>query len=492
MNAHILIVEDNEALAENMAELFTDEGADVRMAATAPAALEEARARGFDLAIVDVRLPDGVSGLDLAPSLREHSTEGELILVTGNATLDTAIAAVRHGAFAYVLKPFDPGDLLALGKRALSQVALRREREGLARELARSEALYRGVVDAVEALFIGFDAQGRIALCNRFTGSLTGFETERLAGRRLSDLATNEHEAQAYDRLIERALRGGAVGEAQLSIRTHGGDKRVVRWTLVPLEAGPNAPVLLARGVDVTERLALQARTAESEAMAAIGRLTAGLAHEIRNPLNAAKLQLEVLARQARRLESDDAARKIEERVDLVREELLRVASLAEEFLSLARPLALEREPVDLCDVVREVVELQTPVAAEAGVTIEPVTDELPEGILADRARIKQVLINLIANAIEAMRSQDGGTVRIECRTLDSDYVEVRVADTGPGIDPAVADQIFQAFVTTKEAGTGLGLNIVKKLVELHGGEVEVHPRPGGGTVARFTLPTSS
>src|SRR5690606_17378625 len=155
-----LIIEDNLVLADNVRELLEEVCDRVFIAPDADRGLTIAAEPQVDLAIVDVRLPGPLSGIDLVPHLRRASPRAEVILMTGNATVDTAAAAVRHGVFAYVLKPFGSQDLVSLAERALAQVALRRERALLAAELEASEALHRGVVDTVEALIVGVDRRG--------------------------------------------------------------------------------------------------------------------------------------------------------------------------------------------------------------------------------------------------------------------------------------------------------------------------------------------
>lgn len=493
MKATVLVVEDNEALAENMAELLEEAGAEITICGTAGAALAAVQAKPFDLAIVDLRLHGTEDGLTLVPRLKEAAPLAEIILVTGNASLDTAISAVRHGIFAYVLKPFDPGDLLALGERALAQVSLRREREALARELAASEALYRGVVDTVEALIVGIDGHGHITFCNRHACSVADWDPEAIQGQSFAELFAEHHRAD-MGHYVARVVAGHIVRDKLVPLISGDGDERTVRWTLTPLHTSSGAKeAVLAVGVDVTERLRLERVSAENAAMAAMGQLTTGLAHEIRNPLNAAKLQLELLDRAAQKLDPQPAGDKIRERAAIVREEVDSLSRMLEEFLSLARPRNMRRRPVELGALVKEVVELHGPLAAAEGITLEA---EVPGNLAlvqADREKIKQVLVNLLSNAVDAMRQQEGGRAIVGARTTDDGgWVEVTVADTGPGLDPALAEQLFQPFVTSKPAGTGLGLSIVHRIIEQHGGTVALEPREGGGTVARFTLPHAS
>lgn len=484
---HVLIVEDNLALAENMAELFEELGAEVSITRTAAAAMTAMERRGFDLALVDIRLSGMSDGLELIPRLRSAPDTGEIILVTGNATLDSAIRAVRQGVYAYVLKPFDPEELVQMGERALHQVRLRREGEALARELATSEARYRGVVDSVEAFIVGVDGDSRISFCNRFATDTSGYAVEETHGLAFDELCQGRNGVDTRA-ILERAIAGQHVRDVELQLVTRHGERRIVRWSFAPTHAEDAAIRVLAIGIDVSERIELERRAAEQGAMAMMGTLTAGLAHEIRNPLNAAKLQLEVLSRTVRRVENREIREAIEGRVGIVQTEISRLSSLLQDFLSLARPRGMQRQAFPVAGIIEEVVELQQLLADQAQVTLEVNVGEDAGDVHADRAKIKQVLINLVANAIEAMRDQSQGTVTLEVVRIDTGTLEIIVRDDGPGIEPSAVKELLQPFVTTKEAGTGLGLPIAAKIVQLHGGVLRLAPCEPRGTEARFTV----
>ncbi|MEM7136785.1 MAG: protoglobin domain-containing protein [Myxococcota bacterium] len=230
-------------------------------------------------------------------------------------------------------------------------------------------------------------------------------------------------------------------------------------------------------------------KTAEAESLATMGRLTAGLAHEVRNPLNAAKLQLDVLRRNAAGIEDAGIQEKIDRRTRIVMDELKRLSLLLDDFLNLARARKLEAFPCDARELISEVVELRRPEIQSRGIEVQSDLADLDCTVVAERDRIKQVVNNLLTNAVEAVANIRSPSVRISGRSLRGDRFEVRVEDNGPGVSPEVYDHAFESFVTTKEAGTGLGLAIVKRIVELHGGEARLDPRPGGGTCASFWIP---
>jgi len=486
VTGHVVIIEDNRALAENLAELFADEGVGVTVCGTGAEAL--AAAQGAGLAILDVRLPD-TTGVALLPQLRELMPGGEVILMTGDGSLATAIAAVREGVFAYVQKPFAPEDLLALGVRALAQVQLRRERERLARELAVSEQLYRGVVESVESLIVGLDRDGVIRMWNRCATQVTGSSQEELLGRPFIDtVIAPEQREQCHVGMLQ-AWRDRRLLEHECAVLTSDGRRRTVRWSAAAM-ATEGAELLLLVGIDVSERLALEKRAADAEAMSSLATLTAGLAHEIRNPLNAALLQLELLGRIGSRVADPSQRERIGDCARLVQSEIRRLSRLLEEFLGLARPRTLERYPVDVRALLDYVATMQRPLAELAHIELQVmVPDGLPR-VLGDQPKLTQVLVNLLVNAIDAMREAGmRGTIELAAEAV-GDRVCLRVADTGPGIDAQVAKEIFRPFVSTKAAGTGLGLSIAKRIIDQHGGTVELGPRPGGGTVATVMLQT--
>jgi two-component system, NtrC family, sensor histidine kinase HydH len=356
-DARILVVDDNTALLDNLRQILEEEDYRVATAVSAAAAMEKA-ATGFDVALVDLRLPDA-SGTALAVQLKDISPGGEIVLLTGFATLETAIGAVRAGAFAYLVKPCSTADLLLTIEQALRQVRLHAEK----RELSR--------------------------------------------------------------------------------------------------------------------------RAQVAEKLAAVGTLTAGISHEIRNPLNAAGLQLAVLERRVRKL-AEKLQGTLLEPLGLVRDEIRRLEHLLEDFLQFARPRELDARSVEVQAVLEAVLGLLGGDAERRGIALErQIAPDLPS-VLGDAERLRQVMMNLTLNALEA--APKGGRVRVTARAVDRDVV-LAVDDSGPGIPPENAERIFEPFFTTKAAGSGLGLPIVHAIVTQHGGSIGYEKSPLGGTRFWVRLP---
>jgi signal transduction histidine kinase len=208
--------------------------------------------------------------------------------------------------------------------------------------------------------------------------------------------------------------------------------------------------------------------------------LAAGVAHELKNPLAAMRGFLQLLAE---RLGGDEVNSYY---VEVVLHELARLEHLVEDFLCLGRSTSVRLEPRDLSEIIREVVAMAGVQAKRQGVDIACTIEKCPL-VWADGYLIKQVLWNLISNALAAMPA--GGKLTLSLAPGRPGWVKITCRDTGEGIPPAVLPHIFEPYFTTKEEGTGLGLTISRRIVELHGGRLEVDTAPGRGTTVSVWLP---
>jgi PAS domain S-box-containing protein len=490
MAGRVLVIDDNVDLAANLADIL--EGArelevNVTCATDGQAGVRAANREGFDVAIVDVKLPDA-TGVDLMRPLRNASPLGEIILITGFAAIDTAIAALRAGAFAFVLKSFRPEEIISTVEQALAKVALRREH-------AELERRYRALVEAADVLIVALDPEGKVALFNPRAAALAGVPADAAIGEpfavRYIAAAARERfgqavaEARAHEG--SRLLSGRQGAEIEAGLVDALGGTRPIRWHLSGVrDARGEVDLVYGIGIDITERRALERRAADAEALSAMGSLALGLAHEIRNPLNAAVLQLHLLARGLDRL-SDEHKGTMRSRVTIIEGEIGRLARLLTEFLEMARPRGIRRDPVNVGKLVSDVLDFQAEVLSSHHVEL---LADIAQGSIArgDSEKLRQVVINLLVNALDAMPESGVLSVRVSSARGS---VTIELGDTGPGIDPSILPEIFDPFFTTKEAGTGLGLSIARKIVDQHGGRIELDSLPGRGTRVRVELPSA-
>lgn len=264
---------------------------------------------------------------------------------------------------------------------------------------------------------------------------------------------------KAVGRLAGRLLRSRRRLHARASDPVSGRT-----WTLVGIPIAHAGSVLAVR--EETKALAAQAEAARVRHMAEIGRTTAAVAHEIRNPLTGISAAAQMI------LADDPGAR---EYAQIIRDEAERLETLCESFLEHARPMRLRREPTRLGDAVRHVVRLLESQAASRGVRIATDLPRREQARYLDAGKVQQALINIVQNAIQA--SRPGGVVFVRVRSG-----AVCVEDQGEGIEADVVPRLFSPFFTTKEHGTGLGLANVRRIAEAHGGDVRIDSAPGEGT----------
>ena len=313
------------------------------------------------------------------------------------------------------------------------------------------------------------------------------FETRRVSAR----LTMGDGGGQVYEVVKPLALGGGRAGLLKMTLSTDSLDRlwwNHRRAAVVLALAALGLGVLGLAAIFYTQhRHLVEVRTLEAEmerrgSLSTLGNMAAAVAHEIRNPLNAVSMGLQRLRVEFSPAEAEEYCRLLE----LVQGEVRRLNTIVEEFLSLARPLSLKPGRIRVPDLVDEVVRLVETEAEASGVSIERAIPAALPTLEADRDRLKQVVLNLTLNAIQAM--PQGGALTLGAAVTDG-RLALTVTDTGPGIPPELLHRVFDPYVTSKTKGLGLGLTIARRIVEAHGGTVAVESQPGRGTCFRVTLP---
>lgn len=373
----------------------------------------------------------------------------------------------------------DSGSLLIRGRDELSALArkfnelshrVRADRVQWEDERGRFINIFRSIDDAVLLL----DADGLVRFSNDDAQGRLGLPAGGLAqGKALAALIGESHPLVRVVRTARAAgteLRDVAIEEG------HGKEKSRLLVSIFPL-SGNSAragQLVIVRDLDPVQRL--ESVVDNSERLARLGGLFSGVAHQIRNPLNAITLELELLSQDARQ------SKPVEDHVHAVREEMSRIDLVIEALMRFMRPGQLKIERVAANDLVSEVARGVSDPLIEVRCDLDPAAAFLK----ADRAVLMEALRNIVQNAIDAM--PEGGRLMFTSLLADG-FVELSISDTGQGIAPEHLENIFQLYFTTKEAGSGVGLPLALRAVDLHGGTLDVESKVNEGTSVRIRLP---
>jgi len=328
-----------------------------------------------------------------------------------------------------------------------------------------------GLSDAV----LVFSNEGRVLSLNERAAELLGLGRDEIQGKLFADFFPEEHPVAE---IVKTALEGDEpVGPVDKTIAN--GQRPVVYALSAQVlrdESGVSGVMVSARDMEKLSRLGSQLSYAQK--LAALGKLTSGVAHEIKNPLNAMVIHVALLRERLKRASPETQAS-----LDTLEKEIRRLDQVIQGFLRFTRPEDLQLTSVPLRELFDEVERLVSAEAKASGIEIETkVAEELPP-VHGDRELLQQVFLNLVQNAEEAM--PHGGRLHVEASRTE-DGVEIVVADSGVGIEPEMLEKIFDLYVTTKKKGSGIGLSMVYRIVQLHGGEITVESEKGNGT--RFTI----
>jgi signal transduction histidine kinase len=294
---------------------------------------------------------------------------------------------------------------------------------------------------------------------------------------------TLEPADESWSIVLPMDAGGRTIGRALLA--TPGGRPLTAAARALARRLVDGATALLAHTQLEHDLLRARELLARADRLAALGTLAAGIAHEVRNPLVSVRTFIELLPERLHDEEFRTAFR------DLTLAEIERICGLLNDLLAFTRPAAAQAEPSDLNALVLQTVRLLEPEGRKCGVAVRTRCTAMLPLVAVDEGRLKQVLMNVILNAIQACSERGTVDVSTHCAPgPDRAWSVVEVADSGPGIPPEVAPHIFDPFVTTKDTGSGLGLHVAHRITSDHGGAIHARSRPGGGTIFAIHLPT--
>ena len=528
----ILVVDDEPSVVRLCQRLLEKSGFQVVAATSASQALAILARQPVDLMLADIRMPE-LNGFQLVALARQHQPDLATVFMTGFGTVEVAITALRQGADALILKPFDNSELLETVRVALKENEQKRE-------AVRLRAL-RPLFDVTELLVNETDLTRLPNLIvevvsGQLNCSFTGIYQRNSLGSPFELLATYGQETFPVSRIQEdkplgpmiaagtpffasREIPNGAPLQAffrdtqlgsilcapvshkesqTLLVSTRGLNEPAFQkadlemYTILARQAGlalENAHLYNQMRVYVQQVEKTQRAMSQAEKMVAAGRLTASIAHEINNPLQSLHNCLHL----ARRDELSYAKRS--KYLDMAQGELDRLMSIVQRMLDFYRPGVRDRKLINVNDLIARVLGLMELELEKAHVIVEKdLASDLPL-VMVVASQIQQVFLNLILNSIEAM--PEGGKVSIHTNYVrypngvvdPVSGIEIILEDTGPGIPDSETGQLFEPLFSTKEHGTGMGLAVCNGIVTAHGGSIHLVKGHTGGACFRIFLP---
>lgn len=488
MTGTVLIVDDDPQIRELLRIQLENLGLTATAMGDPRDALAALETAPFDLALFDLKM-EAMDGIALMEASHRRQPGLPVLIVTGHGSIEDAVTAIQRGAFDYLTKPFVLDELRLRVSRALSERRWARDRGRLkvVGETLASSGVMERILDAVaHATVEATEAERAVVYL--------------LEGGEAIPMASAGTPPTAWEPL--RAAAAAAVEKGIPTILT-GPAGRVALAAPLVVKGGPVGALVVECRERVTptpddlELLALfsfQAAVAlknahelgqlRSGALAALGRMAAQVAHELKNPLGGLKLY-------ARHLENRLASTPDPEVVDLVRkigQTVDHLANLVTEITSFGRPGELRREPVQVTQVLNDCLSLVQDRLAGRKIEVGRRYDaDVPVSLL-DPRELRKAFLNLLLNAVEALGTSGTLSVAVSHEPRER-MIQVTVEDSGCGMSEETLSRVFDLFFTTKSDGTGLGMAIAKSVVDLHGGQMDIASWPGRGTRVRVLLP---
>ncbi|MGE0083987.1 MAG: response regulator [Desulfococcaceae bacterium] len=531
----VLIVDDESAQCDNLADILTDEGYITYSAGTCAEALALARKKKPAAAILDLKLPDG-HGTRLLADLKTMLPDILCIMATAYADTDSAIHAVRHGAFHYLSKPLRPDELLQILERAFDLVRLREEKEAsengrkllLAElkmrnmELESAKNYVKNIIDSLSSVLLSVDREGRIIEWNIQAEKEAGITWENVRGRHASDFFPCI--SKQLDSLNNVMEKGQPFRWEKLAVEVNG-EKQYKDVGIFPL-TGEGQQGAVIQIDNITIRVRIEEMMVQAEKMMSVGGLAAGMAHEINNPLGGILQSVQnILRRTSPELPKNEEIagecgtnlqtircylekRNILNFLESIRESGNRASEIIHKVIRFSRPGESRMAPLNPAERAERALELA---AHDYDLRkkydfrnieiIREIDPEMPK-VPCMETEMEQVLLSLLRNAAQALDSRFPASgekeisdrkPRIILRVLkEGKMARIEVEDNGPGMEPHIVKRIFEPFFTTKQVGTGPGLGLSVSyyiITNNHKGTLTVESEPGKGTRCIIRLP---
>ncbi|MGB7574509.1 MAG: ATP-binding protein [Thermodesulfobacteriota bacterium] len=442
----------------------------------------------FDILLLDHSLPDG-EGLNWLRRFHELGIGVPTIFVTAQGDPLLAIEAMKEGVFDYINRSAECAKAFPfVVNRAIEGHGLMLEKVRLQKELIETKNFLESIVEKAGDAISVVDLEGTVLYWNEGAARIYGYQKEEVLGKKLSDFlyspdaTLRAEEKRLMEGLMARVKAGKVVPNVEVKRQTKEGKEIITSMTISPLRNAEGRIIGASRICkDITHLKKAEERLVLAERLSSLGELTAGVAHELRNPLAGIKINTQVLSRKK---DLPDMERRL---LESTIEGIEKIQKIVDDMLHFAKPKASHFKEEEINGVVeRSLAILQTKLKKGNISYVFEQGQGLPK-VRIDIHQIQQVLINVILNAIQAM--ERGGALTIRTFLSNGDGVGIEVRDTGIGIPQSHLKRIFDPFFTTKSEGTGLGLSISAKILESHGATIDVVSEEGKGSTFNIFFP---
>jgi PAS domain S-box-containing protein len=491
--ANIIIIDDDKGMCKTLSRILELDGYKVSTANTASEGIEFIKKGHFNLAVVDIKLPD-MDGVDLLELLRKIDQELSVIMMTAYASTENAIKALNIGADAFVTKPFDIEELRVVVKKSIEKQRLSNEKKRLEKELKESLEKYMELFESInDALAVFMIPDGKLGIYNTRFAGLFGYSEQELKGKRLLDFVYTEDLPKAQER-FDKKIAGEEVEDIyEIRMLNRNGEVFFLEIGDRPYSQKGKTVGIEVIMRDISERRKIEEQLIQSEKLRAVGQMASGVAHDFNNALAIILGITELLERQVNSLNPEEIKRQLK----VIETAALDAAETVRRIQEFTR-IRIDKEysKVNINEIVEEVKEMSKPrwkdQAQEKGINIELTTlleKDLPP-VMGNPSELREVLTNVIFNSIDAM--PEGGKIVIETRNINKE-IQIQVTDTGEGIPQEVRRRIFDPFFTTKGViSDGLGLSIAYNIITRQGGRIEIESEERKGTAVKIILPVPS
>jgi PAS domain S-box-containing protein len=452
--------------------------------------LRKLQTKQFDILLLDHHLSDG-EGLDWLRRFNEVGLAIPTIFVTTTGDPRLAIEVMKEGVFDYINRSAECAKAFPfVVNRAVEGHNLMVEKVRLQKELIETKNFLESIVEKAGDAISVVDLEGQVLYWNEGAERIYGYKKAEVMGKKLANFLYPREEKlmREEERLMHqymaRVKKGEVVSNVEVNRQTKEGKEIVTSMTISPLRNAEGKIVGASRICkDITHLKKAEEKLILAERLSSLGELTAGVAHELRNPLAGIKINTQILSRKK---DLPEMERRI---LGSTQEGIEKIQKIVEDMLHFAKPKASHFKEEEINEVIEESLTILQTKLKKGNISFTWKKGEGLRKVWIDAHQIQQVLVNLILNAIQAM--EKGGALTIHTFVEDCGGISVEVKDTGVGISKSNLRKIFDPFFSTKSEGTGLGLSISLKILENHGAAIDVESEEGKGSTFTIRFPVT-